>query len=342
MIYLDNAASMGPESPAGARAQLAAARHPSAQRKAPDGLNENYARELMELHTLGVNGGYTQADVIQVARVLTGWTVDRPQYGGGFLFTPNRHEPGTKTVLGLKITEGGEAEGHELLHLLAMQPATAHFLAHKLAVRFVSDHPPQALEERLAKSYLASGGDISAVLRTLFQAPEFWQTQSYRAKVKTPLEYVVSAVRASNALIDNLQPLANALRQMGMPLYGAMPPTGYKWTADSWVSTAALVSRMNFAAGLAANRLPGIATSWISTTPTQPPEPENELARLERKLIAGGTSVATRSAAVGQILAAPAQFDVRKANAQKAAAALDREDRLIAGLLLGSPEFQRR
>jgi uncharacterized protein (DUF1800 family) len=339
MLYLDNAASMGPDSPAAVRSQHAPQK-PDARRKASEGLNENYARELMELHTLGVNGGYTQADVIQVARVLTGWTVDRPQYGGGFLFTPNRHEPGAKTVLGTEINEGGEAEGRALLHLLAMQPATAHFLAHKLAVRFVSDTPPPALEERLAKAYLASGGDMAQVLRTLFHAPEFWQAENYRAKVKTPLEYVVSAARASNAQIDNLQPLANALRQMGMPLYGAMPPTGYKWDAANWVSTAAMVSRMNFALGLAANRLGGITTAWSPTAVA--PTPEAEEARLEGQLLVGGSSVSTRSAAVGQIHAVPAQFDVLNPNPTQAAAALDREDRLLAGLLLGSPEFQRR
>ena len=145
MIYLDNAESIGPDSPAAEKARLAAARQNGKNRKAPQGLNENYARELMELHTLGVNGGYTQADVTQVARILTGWTVDRPQRGGGFKFDPNRHEPGTKKALGKKFKENGEKEGRDLLHMLAMRPATAHFLSRKLAVRFVSDDPPQAL-----------------------------------------------------------------------------------------------------------------------------------------------------------------------------------------------------
>ncbi len=237
---------------------------PANAKKAQEGLNENYARELMELHTLGVNGGYTQADVIQVARILTGWTVDRPQRGGGFVFNPNRHEPGTKKALGKKFKENGEGEGRELLHFLATRPATAQFVSRKLAVRFVSDDPPESLVERMAKSYLSSGGDIAAVLKTMFHSPEFWSTAVYRAKVKTPLEYVVSAARASNADITNLRPLANALREMGMPLYGAIPPTGYKWEASDWMSTEALVNRMNFALSLAANRLPGISTSWSS------------------------------------------------------------------------------
>ncbi|MDR3405430.1 MAG: DUF1800 domain-containing protein [Chthoniobacter sp.] len=340
MLYLDNAQSMGPDSLA-AHPPTKASLHPAAApRKAPGGLNENYARELMELHTLGVNGGYTQADVIQVARVLTGWTVDKPQFGGGFLFTPNRHEPGEKIVLGEKIPEGGEAEGLLLLHRLAMQPATARFLAHKLAVRFVSDNPPATLEQRLAKTYLSTDGDISAVLRTLFHSHEFWSAGVYRAKVKTPLEFVVSAVRASNAQVDNFQPLTNALREMGMPLYGSMPPTGYKWDAADWVSTAALVDRMNFALALAANRLPGITTAWqpVNQSALPPSQPEAEEARLERTLLTGGASVATRSATLDQFHNRAAQ---NPANA-KLLNTQERQNRLFAGLLLGSPEFQRR
>jgi uncharacterized protein (DUF1800 family) len=371
MLYLDNAESMGPDSPAAERAKIAAARRPDAKKKADAGLNENYARELMELHTLGVNGGYTQADVTQVARVLTGWTVDRPQYGGDFIFAPQRHEGGTKTVLGTKIKENGEMEGRELLHMLAMRPATAQFLSRKLAIRFVSDDPPQALVDRMAKSYLQSGGDIPTVLRTLFHSPEFWAASDYRAKVKTPLEFVVSAVRASNANIQNFQPLMNALRQMGMPLYGCMPPTGYKWDASDWVSTGALVDRMNFALSLAANRLPGITVEWapeldMSTldndAPSQQviPTPESEEARLEPIVVAGGVSEATRTAALEQFKTQSAQYPPAqnppvaapvaarrtapwgKGKQAAPADAYEREDQLLAGLLMGSPEFQRR
>ena len=188
--------------------------------------------------------------------------MDRPQRGGGFQFDPNRHEPGTKMVMGEKIKEHGEKEGRELLHMLATRPATAQFISRKLAIRFVSDDPPQALVDRMAKTFLSSGGDIPAVLRTLFHSPEFWAANDYRAKVKTPLEFVVSAARASNADIENMQPLVNALREMGMPLYGCVPPNGYNWKADTWVSTGALVNRMNFALSLAANRLPGISIAW--------------------------------------------------------------------------------
>ncbi len=341
------------------RAEFAGARGPNAKRKAPEGLNENYARELMELHTVGVNGGYTQADVIQAARVLTGWTIDRPLYDGQFTFNPNRHEPGTKKVLGQKIKDHGEMEGRELLHLLATRPATAQFISRKLAIRFVSDDPPQALVDRMAKTYLSSGGDISAVLKTLFHSPEFWSTSTYRAKVKTPIEFVVSAARASNASIDNLLPLANTLRQLGMPLYGAIPPTGYKWEAADWVSTGALVDRMNFALNLAANRLPGVAVGWAPlpdlTAPdtnakSETPSPETEEARLAALLLPGGVSTTTRDAALKQFAAQSAQNSTSitpvsapmRQNRAPNANVIERQDQLLAGLLIGSPEFQRR
>ena len=364
LLYLDNSDSIGPDSPAAERAKMNAFRSPN--KKAPEGINENYARELMELHTVGVNGGYTQADVIQAARVLTGWTVDQPAHGGGFVFNENRHEPGSKTVLGKKIKDGGEKEGEELLHLLATRPATAQFLSKQLAIRFVSDDPPQALVDRMAKTYLSSGGDISAMMMTLFHSPELWAASDYRVKVKTPLEFVVSAARASNADIENFQPLDNALRQMGMPLYGCVPPVGYKWDAADWVSTGSLVDRMNFALNLAANRLPGITVQWAATQPAptetasllanpasdadDPPTPESEEARLEPLIVAGGVSEATRAAALQQFQAQIAQdaslmrpvSTTRPQNRNAAATALERQDQVLAGLLIGSPEFQRR
>jgi uncharacterized protein (DUF1800 family) len=380
LLYLDNSSSMGPDSPAAEKAKMAAARRPDAKKAAPEGLNENYARELMELHTLGVNGGYTQADVTQVARVLTGWTVDKPQRGGGFKFDENRHEPGTKKVLGKKIKQHGELEGRQLLHILATRPATAKFISRKLAVRFVGDDPPQSLVDRMAKTYLHSDGDISAVLNTLFHTPEFWSPDAYRAKVKTPLEYVVSAARASNANIDNMQPLTNALRDMGMPVYGAVPPTGYKWEASDWVSTGALVNRMNFALNLAANKLPGITIAWAPQegpliakiddgsaqhgiaqnpaagyVPEPAPTPEAEEQRLETWLVDGGVSASTRAAvldqfqaqtqaqsAQNQAVATALPAPAKPMNPVQAAKALEKQDQLLAGLLLGSPEFQRR
>jgi uncharacterized protein (DUF1800 family) len=359
LLYLDNAESIGPDSRAAERAKETAFRRPDAQKKKREGLNENYARELMELHTLGVNGGYTQADVTQVARILTGWTIERPQHGGGFEFDPNRHEPGTKKALGQKFKENGELEGRQLIHFLATRPATAEFVSRKLAVRFVSDDPPESLVDRMAKSYLASGGDISAVLRTLLHSPEFWLADAYRAKVKTPLEYVVSAVRASNADVQNLRPLANALRTMGMPLYGCVPPTGYSSLASAWVSTGSLVDRMNFALSLAGDRLPGITTAWSqesdntagSMLETGTPTPEAEESRLESLMIAGGVSDTTRSAVLQQFrqqdsqalnAAATEPLTASRAGLRSVPTALERQDQLLAGLLLGSPEFQRR
>jgi uncharacterized protein (DUF1800 family) len=361
MLYLDNASSIGPDSMAAERAE----RRPNNNKKKHEGLNENYARELMELHTLGVNGGYSQADVTQVARILTGWSVERPERGGGFQFDPNRHEPGTKIVMGEKFKDHGEQEGRELLHMLATQPATAQFISRKLAVRFVSDDPPQALVDRMAKVFLSSDGDISAVLSTLFHSPEFWDANVYRAKVKTPIEFVVSAARAGNADIENMQPLANAVREMGMPLYGCVTPNGYSWKSDTWVSTNALVNRMNFALSLAANRLPGIAIAWDPTdtmnndaatleiNPTAP-DPQVEESRLESLLVTGGVSDSTRTAVLQQ-------FEQQRNQNQNGAAAMpvmaaadrqkyrtkavtdaEKQDQVLAGLLLGSPEFQRR
>jgi uncharacterized protein (DUF1800 family) len=360
LMYLDNAESIGPDSMTAERAEMAATRRPGNQKKVRQGLNENYARELMELHTVGVNGGYTQADVTQVARILTGWTIEQPQRGGGFEFDPNRHEPGTKKALNQKFKDHGELEGRELLHFLATRPATAQFISRKLAIRFVSDDPPQSLVDRMAKSYLSSSGDISVVLKTLFHSPEFWSTSVYRAKVKTPLEYVVSALRASDANIGNLRPISNAMREMGMPLYGCVPPTGYKWDAADWVSTGALVNRMNFALTLASNRLPGLTASWNSPVDStggsmlamSAPNLEAEESRLESLLIAGGISDSTRAAVLEQFQQQITQNDTASAQmisaqarpAARAAAAtsLERQDQVLTGLLIGSPEFQRR
>ena len=359
LLYLDNASSIGPNSLAAERAQFR-----QNNKKRHEGLNENYARELMELHTVGVNGGYTQADVTQVARILTGWTVDRPQRGGGFQFDPRRHEPGTKVVMGKKFKDHGEQEGHELLHMLATRPATAQFICRKLAVRFVSDNPPQALVDRMAKTFLNMDGDISAVLTTLLHSPVFWDTSMYRAKVKTPIEFVVSAARASNADIANMLPLANAVRAMGMPLYGCLTPNGYAWNAETWVSTNALVNRMNFALSFAANRLPRIATEWQPTqiannaatalqADSTAPDAQAEEARLQSVLLPGGVSETTRAAVLQQFEQQQNQFQntavpfpvaagERQRLRVRAVSAAEKQDQLLAGLLLGSPEFQRR
>ncbi len=350
LIYLDNSASTGPGSVA-AEKQKQRAAHGKNPKNAKAGLNENYARELMELHTLGVNGGYTQKDVTEVAKVFTGWTVDKPQQGGGFQFDPMRHEPGRKLVLGHKIKENGQKEGLQLLHMLATRPATAHFISQELAVAFVSDTPPSALVDRMAKSFLSSHGDIATVLTAMMHSPEFWSPSAYQAKVKTPLEYVVSAARASGAEITNTQPLVNALNQMGMPLYACVPPTGYAAKADEWVSTGALVTRMNFALSLATNHYGGIKTDWTSVNPTET-DPHVSEQILESRLIPTGVSDQTRTAVLNQAATqAPTrssgpplhtQVAAKPVNPAAQAAALERQNEQLAGLLLGSPEFQRR
>ena len=223
------------------------------------GLNENYARELLELHTLGVDGGYTQKDVTEVARVFTGWTLRRPRQQAEFHFEARLHDRGDKVVLGHRIAGAGREEGRQVLHLLATHPSTARFIAAKLARRFVADDPPAALVERAAATFTRTGGDIRAVLTTLVTAPEFFAPAARAAKVKTPLDFVVSAVRAAGVQVDDGRDLARRIAEMGMPLYLQAPPTGYDDGADAWVSTAGMLARFNFALDLSAGRVRGLA-----------------------------------------------------------------------------------
>src|SRR5262249_9072061 len=234
-------------------------RRPQQNPNAPKGLNENYGRELMELHTLGVDGGDTQQDVTQGARAVSGWTIEAAPQGGGFPFEPPPHDEGKKIVLGHVINEGGgRRDGEEVLDILAKHPATARFIATKLARRFVSDTPPPALIDRVAARFRQTDGDLREVMRTLLTSPEFLSSASSRAKVKTPFEFIVSAVRGTGADVEDARPLARASQQLGMPLYQCQPPTGYKDTADAWTNTGALVNRMNVALALARNNLPGV------------------------------------------------------------------------------------
>jgi uncharacterized protein (DUF1800 family) len=219
-------------------------------RRPQRGINENYARELMELHTLGVDGGYTQKDVMELARILTGWTIDQPRDGGRFVFREAMHDTGTKTFLGTTFGSAGEVEGERALDLLARHPATARHISFKLAQRFIADEPPAGVVDRAAKVFMTSKGDLRQVVRAIVTAPEFFAETAYRAKVKTPLEFVVSAVRATGAGITTAQPMVAAMQNLGMPLYGAQPPTGYSMTADAWVNTGSLLNRMTFAAAL--------------------------------------------------------------------------------------------
>lgn len=222
------------------------------------GINENYARELLELHTVGVDNGYTQQDIIEVARCFTGWTILRPQQDGEFQFNPRMHDSGPKTVLGVKIPAGeGENDGERVLDILAKRPETAHFISLKIAQRFVADEPPAALVDRMAKKFRDTDGDLRAVVAAMIASPEFFSEGALSAKVKTPLEFVVSAVRASEADVRNAAPLGQKIAELGQPLYRKVEPTGYSTMASEWINSASILGRLNFAVDLTANRIPG-------------------------------------------------------------------------------------
>jgi uncharacterized protein (DUF1800 family) len=280
------------------------AQNPNAPPRQKRGINENYGRELMELHTLGVDGGYTQQDVVNVARAFTGWTIEQPRQGGSFRFDDRLHDSREKIVLGRTIKKGGgQSDGEQVLDILAKHPSTARFIATKLVRRFVSDTPPASLVDRAAWRFRETDGNIREVLRTILTSPEFFAADAYRAKVKTPFEFVVSAVRATGTEVSDAAMLVQAVRQLGMPLYMCQPPTGYADRAEAWVNTGALLNRMNFALQLVGGRMRGVQPGV---------------------------------APVGGVLAG----DVSPATASTIAKATD--PRQVAALTLGSPEFQRR
>ena len=358
LFYLDNWMSVGPNSmqalgvparpvvrygPYG-RPRIYRPPNPNAKRK-QSGLNENYGRELLELHTLSVNGGYSQRDVTEVAKVFTGWTIDKPEQGMSFRYEPRMHEPGPKFVLGHHIKPKGEDEGREVLHMLATSPQTAHFISLKLAQRFVSDDPPPALVDRMAKTFQKKKGDIREVLSTLFHSPEFWADSTYRAKVKTPLEFVASAVRATGASVDDVLPLVRQLNNMGMPLYGAQPPTGYSMKAETWVSSAALLNRMNFALAFTSGKIRGVKVDTVQLAggPPAPTDPSAALSTLEAKLLAADVSKQTHDSIVAQLAPKNGEENQKPADQKtKPAQSKPPDASTMAGLLLGSPEFQRR
>lgn len=346
LFYLDNwmsADPSGPHRPAATAGRPPAGREPfrggrpmfprlstpqgaTARRNAPKGLNENYGRELMELHTLGVDGGYTQKDVTEVARSFTGWTIQNPRAGGGFRFEPRLHDEGQKVVLGHVINSGGGIEdGEQVLDILAGHPSTGRFIATKLVRRFVSDTPPPALVDRAAARFRGTDGDLREVTRTILTSPEFLSPEAYRAKVKTPFEFVASALRATNADVQDAVPLVRAVQRLGMPLYQCQPPTGYSDTADAWVNTGALVSRMNFTLQLGSNGLPGTTVdsgqssvdSRRSAVDSQQSTVDSQ--RFVRTALGDGMSESTRETI---------------ARASSAAQ--------VVALTLGSPEFQKR
>jgi uncharacterized protein (DUF1800 family) len=303
------------------------------------GLNENYARELMELHTLGVDGGYTQQDVPEVARAFTGWTIDRPREAARFIFRPAMHDRGEKTILRTRLPAGGGLDdGERVLTMLLHHPSTARFIATKLARRFVADDPPPALVDRVAATFRATDGDIRAMLRTIVTSPEFWAPDARRAKIKKPFEYVASAVRAIGGHVDARAGfvLARAAAEMGEGLYGAQPPTGYPDRAEAWVSAGALLARMNFALALTQRRVPGV-TLDLSPLAVDRAAPEAALARVLVSLLHVEPSAHTRSVLTAQL----GDPEIRRQTADDRGPA-DTDVEKLAALVIGSPEFQRR
>ena len=251
LFYLDNWQSVS-ETPM-----------PGTKRAAPKGkargLNENYARELMELHTLGVGGGYAQKDVEEVARCFTGWSIEDPNRGGKFKFNERVHDKGEKLVLGVTIPAGGGMDdGLKVIDILAAHPSTAKFLSRKLAQRFVADEPPAALVERMAATYLKSQGDLKAVMKTMISSREFYSVGAYRAKLKSPLEMVAGALRATGATVTSAIPTSQAIANMGQPLYRKQEPTGYSNNSEEWLNSTGLLERMNFAIALSENKINGV------------------------------------------------------------------------------------
>ncbi len=324
LFYLDNAQSIAPGSSPPFLAERTRQRPGQGVRT---GINENYARELMELHTLGVDGGYTQQDVIAVARILTGWSIERPQLGADFTFREWAHDRGEKTVLGVRFPAGhGMDEGIRLLKLLANEHATMHHVSRKLCARFVADEPPDGCVDAAVDAWHRSGGDICAVLRAIFTSPDFWAPQALRVKVKTPLEFVVSAVRAAGGDPDDSPRLAQVVARLGQPLYLQSAPTGYPETQADWVNSGALLGRMNVALALAAARLPGVRIDLDALIPVT--TDHAQLADAVNARLLGGTMTAhTRTVILNQLADVADPVQARA---------------LVVGLALGGPEFQRQ
>ncbi len=306
-------------------------------KKSERGLNENYGREVMELHTIGVDAGYTQQDVIQMAECLTGWTIHEPRRDPEFFFDEKVHGEGKKVVMGRTFNYGGEKDGEEALKMLASQPATAHFISAELARHFVSDNPPPALVDRMTKSFTASNGDIRVVLRTMIYSPEFWSKEAYRSKVKTPFELVASTSRALNAEVTITLPLSQWVGRMGEPLYLCQPPTGYSDKSETWVNTGALLNRLNFALAFAGDKMGGATVDLNNMLGEEASkDPSAALARSIQVFLDGQITPSTQETLEArlkdpQILQASLDDPVKQVN-----------EGLIVGLVLGTPEFQRR
>jgi uncharacterized protein (DUF1800 family) len=338
LVYLDNSASIGPHSQAAGKEGIS-------------GLNENYGREVMELHTIGVDGGYTQSDVTELARALTGWTIAQADDGGQFQFEPRRHEPGSKTIMGEKFYEAGSDEGLRALDMLAHQPSTARFISKCIATRFVSDDPPESLVNRMAGTFLSTDGDIREVLRALFKAPEFWSPKIYRAKLKTPLEFIVSAVRASASNVIAPDALIQNLNAMGMQPYGMAVPTGYSMKAETWETEGSLLARINFSSALSQGKIPGLqfdpANLLAVGLLTSLDLPKSEAAIAQKHAGLDFAIALTEDALLQGELSAKDEAIIRKqmqdpeVQRQLAASPINGL-RLVAGFVLASPDFQQR
>jgi uncharacterized protein (DUF1800 family) len=347
LFYLDNFLSADPNA-AQRQAALRAMRQnrgrfgrtPRPQNQQPKknvrGLNENYGRELMELHTLGVEGGYTQKDVTELARCFTGWTIDKPRVNPQFKFDEKLHDPDQKIILKKKIHAGGMKDGEQAMELLAKHHSTAKFISTKLARRFVSDNPPAPLVARMAKTFESSDGDIRAVMHTMIYSPEFWSRDAYRAKIKTPFELVVSAVRALGADAETAMPLVQWVGRIGEPLYQCQPPTGYADNAEAWVNTGALLNRLNFSLTLAGNKIRGSRADVASLLGVDATEPKIALEHALQIFLGGQASPTTletlqKQLDSPQVLQAKLDDPVKKVDLG-----------VVTGLVLGAPEFQRR
>ncbi len=353
LFYLDNFLSADPR----AAQRLAAERamrqqtHPGYNRfprpapnpqaankkKQERGLNENYGRELMELHTLGVDGGYTQKDVTEVARCFTGWTIEKPRENPEFKFDERIHDPDPKIVLGKKIHAGGVKDGEQVIDLLVHHPSTAKFISTKLARRFVSDNPPPALVERMAETFQSSDGDIRAVMHTMIYSPEFWTRDAYRAKIKTPFEFVASTVRTLGADVDTPMPLVQWVGRIGEPLYQCQPPTGYSDKAETWVNTGALLNRLNFSLALAGNKVRGSRTDVSALLGTESASDSKQVLDRALQLFLGGQAAPSTVETLQKQLDDP---QVMQAKLDDPVKAVDLA--MVTGLVLGAPEFQRR
>jgi uncharacterized protein (DUF1800 family) len=307
-----------------------------------NGLNENYGRELLELHTLGVDGGYTQKDVIAVARALTGWTLENPREGGGFIFREGQHDAEPKIVLGHTLPAGrGEADGEEVLDIVARHPATAHHIAFELARRFVSDTPDVALVDRAAATFRRTDGDIRETLRTIFTSPEFFSRAAYRAKVKSPFELVLSTRRIMNASPDTSANTAYQVQRLGQQLFGHLAPNGWPETGDQWINAGSLLDRINFGVQAGSGRLRfAPAEQWPGWAVLSAEPLDRQVDGVVDQVLGGNASPETRSILFkGQNpLAAVAVADTGMVRAAPARPSL----KDLLGIALGSPEFQRR